>query len=44
MDEETLDIAGSVEKTKSKIISAFNNILRQRLAERVKDWQIDEKY
>ena len=30
MDEYTLDIADSVETTKSKIISAFNNILRQR--------------
>ena len=33
MDEYTLDIADSVETTKSKIVSAFNNILRQRLAD-----------
>ena len=33
MDEYTQDIADSVETTKSKIVSAFNNILRQRLAD-----------
>ena len=33
MDEYTLDIADSVEATKSKLISSFNNILRQRLAD-----------
>ena len=33
MDEYTLYITDSVETTKSKIISAFNNILRQRLAD-----------
>ena len=33
MDEYTLDIADSVETTKSKIVSAFNNILCQRLAD-----------
>ena len=33
MDECTLDIVDSVETTKCKLISAFNNILRQRLTD-----------
>ena len=33
MDEYTLDIADSLETTKSKIVSAINNILPQRLAD-----------
>ena len=33
MDKYTLDIADSLETTKSKIVSAFNNILHQRLAD-----------